>query len=70
MRGKDVAWNDLVTFKDPTEYTSSDVFSEISEDFTQKRYDDWEYGCKFIQLKCITINFIKIKFIKIKFIKI
>ena len=53
VRGKDVAWNDLVTFKDPTEYKSSDVFSEISEDFTQKRYNDWEYGevynyvCKF-----------------------
>ena len=53
VRGKDVAWKDLVTFADPAEYKSSDVFVEITEDFTQKRYNDWEYGevynyvCKF-----------------------
>ena len=53
LEGKMLLGRDMNTFVDPNEYKSSDVFSEIEEDFTQNRYNDWEYGevynyvCKF-----------------------
>ena len=44
VRGKYINWKDLETFPTVDLYKESDIFNEISEEFTQKRYHDWDYG--------------------------
>ena len=44
VRGKDMIWKDLETFPTVDLYKESEVFKEIAEEFTQKRYRDWDYG--------------------------
>ena len=53
VRGKDIEWMDYERFESAEEYFSSDLANKLSEEFSCRRKNDWEYGsievhsCKF-----------------------